>query len=65
MEIIKESQTCDWKALQTDVAELKIATKDLMRRTILQAQETQSLGVVPKPKAKGKTKKTKPERKAL
>ena len=64
VEIIKDSQTCDWKALQSDVAELNSATKDLVRRTILQGQEAQSLGAKPKPRAKGKGK-AKPKGKAL
>ena len=64
VEIIKESHTCDWKALQSDVAELNSATKDLVRRTILQGQEAQSLGAKPKPRAKGKGK-AKPKGKAL
>ena len=64
VEIIKESHTCDWKALQSDVAELNSATKDLVRRTILQGQEAQSLGAKPKPRAKGKEK-AKPKGKAL
>ena len=56
VEIIKESQTCDWKALQRDVAELSNGTKDLVRRTILQGQEAQSLGAKPKPRSKEKRK---------
>ena len=55
LDIIKDSQTCDWKVLQSDVADLKSTTKDLMRRTVLQAQEAQSLGT-PKPKKKAKAK---------
>ena len=56
LDIIKDSQTCDWKVLQSDVADIKSTTRDVMRRTVLQAQEAQSLGATPTPKKKGKAK---------
>ena len=50
VEIIKESQACEWKVLQSDVAQLKDEAKDFLRRTVLQAQEAQSLGAAKAPK---------------
>ena len=52
VEIIKESQACEWKVLQSDVTELKDEAKDLLRRTVLQTQEAQSLGAAEASKKK-------------
>ena len=61
VDVIKDSQTCDWKALQSDVAELKIATNDLMRRTISKLKKPNRSVRPQRPGQKGKPGKPSPE----